>query len=192
MLLGELDGYLTAIALCPVPIAPGEWLPPIWGGHYGEVAPFEEPLDAPLFAEMVQARHGEILRELGRGKPQPIFDVDEHSRELLWDVWADGFAQAMALRPDDWSAFEGTDAAAAMAELRTLIAVATEESPLTSVEINVLHDTAPAAIPRYLLQLHAVVRNDAPPVAQASAKIGRNAPCPCGSGKKHKRCCGSD
>jgi Flp pilus assembly protein TadD len=26
--------------------------------------------------------------------------------------------------------------------------------------------------------------------APASAKIGRNAPCPCGSGKKHKACCG--
>jgi len=24
-----------------------------------------------------------------------------------------------------------------------------------------------------------------------AAKIGRNAPCPCGSGKKFKRCCGS-
>lgn len=24
----------------------------------------------------------------------------------------------------------------------------------------------------------------------ASAKVGRNAPCPCGSGKKFKRCCG--
>ena len=24
-----------------------------------------------------------------------------------------------------------------------------------------------------------------------AAKIGRNAPCPCGSGKKYKRCCGS-
>lgn len=23
----------------------------------------------------------------------------------------------------------------------------------------------------------------------ARTKIGRNAPCPCGSGKKHKRCC---
>ena len=23
------------------------------------------------------------------------------------------------------------------------------------------------------------------------AKVGRNAPCPCGSGKKYKRCCGS-
>jgi hypothetical protein len=25
--------------------------------------------------------------------------------------------------------------------------------------------------------------------ASAMAKIGRNDPCPCGSGKKHKRCC---
>ena len=24
------------------------------------------------------------------------------------------------------------------------------------------------------------------------ANAGRNAPCPCGSGKKHKRCCGDD
>jgi hypothetical protein len=24
----------------------------------------------------------------------------------------------------------------------------------------------------------------------SSSKVGRNAPCPCGSGKKHKRCCG--
>ncbi|MBN2728108.1 MAG: SEC-C domain-containing protein [Bacteroidales bacterium] len=23
-----------------------------------------------------------------------------------------------------------------------------------------------------------------------SADVGRNAPCPCGSGKKYKRCCG--
>ena len=28
------------------------------------------------------------------------------------------------------------------------------------------------------------------PVKRAAAKIGRNAPCPCGSGKKHKKCCG--
>ncbi len=24
---------------------------------------------------------------------------------------------------------------------------------------------------------------------RAAAKIGRNDPCPCGSGKKHKKCC---
>ena len=28
--------------------------------------------------------------------------------------------------------------------------------------------------------------------ARAGAKIGRNDPCPCGSGKKYKNCCGRD
>ena len=28
--------------------------------------------------------------------------------------------------------------------------------------------------------------------AAASAKIGRNDPCPCGSGKKYKNCCGAN
>ena len=30
------------------------------------------------------------------------------------------------------------------------------------------------------------------PVKRESAKIGRNDPCPCGSGKKYKQCCGSN
>ncbi|MFC1868389.1 YchJ family protein [Thermodesulfobacteriota bacterium] len=29
------------------------------------------------------------------------------------------------------------------------------------------------------------------PAVRQSPKIGRNAPCPCGSGKKYKKCCGS-
>ena len=28
------------------------------------------------------------------------------------------------------------------------------------------------------------------PITRDSAKVGRNDPCPCGSGKKHKKCCG--
>jgi uncharacterized protein YecA (UPF0149 family) len=28
------------------------------------------------------------------------------------------------------------------------------------------------------------------PFARPEPKIGRNDPCPCGSGKKHKKCCG--
>jgi len=28
------------------------------------------------------------------------------------------------------------------------------------------------------------------PVKRAQEKVGRNAPCPCGSGKKYKKCCG--
>ena len=28
------------------------------------------------------------------------------------------------------------------------------------------------------------------PVQRTSKKVGRNDPCPCGSGKKYKHCCG--
>jgi uncharacterized protein YecA (UPF0149 family) len=30
------------------------------------------------------------------------------------------------------------------------------------------------------------------PFRRSDAKVGRNDPCPCGSGKKFKKCCGSD
>jgi SEC-C motif-containing protein len=34
------------------------------------------------------------------------------------------------------------------------------------------------------------VRTGPAPIRAAQAKVGRNDPCPCGSGKKHKQCCG--
>lgn len=33
-------------------------------------------------------------------------------------------------------------------------------------------------------------RKTLPPIVRDSPKVGRNEPCPCGSGKKYKRCCG--
>ncbi|MBM3942491.1 MAG: preprotein translocase subunit SecA [SAR202 cluster bacterium] len=38
--------------------------------------------------------------------------------------------------------------------------------------------------------MQAVMGKGRPAVAVGAAKVGRNAPCPCGSGKKYKRCCG--
>lgn len=35
-----------------------------------------------------------------------------------------------------------------------------------------------------------LVKTDDALMGRTSGKIGRNAPCPCGSDKKHKRCCG--
>ncbi|HIE11729.1 MAG TPA: hypothetical protein EYP62_08950, partial [Kiritimatiellae bacterium] len=29
------------------------------------------------------------------------------------------------------------------------------------------------------------------PVRRTQPKVGRNDPCPCGSGKKYKKCCGA-
>ena len=33
--------------------------------------------------------------------------------------------------------------------------------------------------------------DDNKPAKRSEPKVGRNAPCPCGSGKKYKKCCGA-
>jgi preprotein translocase subunit SecA len=35
------------------------------------------------------------------------------------------------------------------------------------------------------------LRPKADPVRREGKKVGRNDPCPCGSGKKYKKCCGA-
>lgn len=38
---------------------------------------------------------------------------------------------------------------------------------------------------------HSAEYPKAAPVQRTQPKVGRNDPCPCGSGKKHKKCCGA-
>ena len=196
MLLTELDGFLTGVLLCPEPIPQAEWLQGVWGIDDGSGPPFEDPLDVQWFVDAVLARCNEIVRDLGRGKPQPIFDIDARNGDVLWALWIDGFAEAMALRPEVWQAYGETVVAAdAMAQLSLLIAVAHDESDLDSLEINAFEERAQALLLDTIVRLHAALREDSgavttPAAATMPAKIGRNDPCRCGSGKKSKRCCG--
>ncbi|SEN46020.1 uncharacterized protein SAMN05192583_2850 [Sphingomonas gellani] len=198
MLLTELDGFLHGIVVCPEAIAPAEWFGNIWGIDDGDVPVFDDPADVRWFTDAVMARHDEIVRDLGRGKPRPVIDIDERNGEPLWEMWIDGFAEAMALRPDGWTAIDQGDdpeAAAAVSRLRTLIAVARNESDLDSMQINALQDCAATDMMEDVVRLYGA-RSAATStvqilsVATNPAKAGRNDPCPCGSGKKFKRCCG--
>ncbi|WP_211102607.1 SEC-C metal-binding domain-containing protein [Nitrospirillum bahiense] len=58
-------------------------------------------------------------------------------------------------------------------------------------------DEVAGRIPRAILVLHKIakIRSAHPPAKPApvrQTKVGRNNPCPCGSGKKYKRCCGAN
>jgi uncharacterized protein len=195
MLLTELDGFLTGLLLSPQAIPTDEWMAIIWGPETEGVPPFEDPLDVQWFAAAVAARQAEIARDLARGKFQPILDIDERDREVLWEDWIAGLAEAVALRPEAWSALaDDDDVAETWSRLETLIEVAREESELDSVAVNALQDHAVRDLTDAVLRLYAA--SDRPALATArapsaapAAKVGRNDPCPCGSGKKHKRCC---
>ncbi|MBB6504592.1 uncharacterized protein F4693_001565 [Sphingomonas endophytica] len=162
----------------------------IWGVEADGVPPFEDPLDVHWFVKAVTARRDEIARDLSRGKLQPILDVDERDGEVLWEYWVDGFSDAIALRPEAWDAAAAdTEWAGPWHRLLALIAIARGESDLDSVEVNAFQDRAVAELTDTVQHLSRARVGEAKATAVVTAKTGRNDPCPCGSGKKHKHCC---
>lgn len=194
MLLTELDGFLTGLSVCPEPIPAIEWMTVVWGAETDGVPPFEDPLDVQWFAKAVAARHDEIARDLARGKIQPILDVDDRDGEVLWEYWIDGFAEAIELRPEAWNALsDDPEWIAPWSRLSTLIAVARDASDLDSVEVNALQDRAVAELTETVQRLYVARAGGDGTASMAiptpASKVGRNDPCPCGSGRKHKHCC---
>ena len=86
--------------------------------------------------------------------------------------------------------------AASMAsfEAHGLASAVQSKAALAHIATTLLLDDAAAAIPQTVIVLHKLAqicqdKNRRP--TPRRDRIGRNAPCPCGSGQKYKRCCGA-
>jgi uncharacterized protein len=200
MLLTELDGFLAGILVCPDLIMPGEWLPMVWGAVNKDAAPlFENNKQVEQLVGLIMERYNAVAVDLQRGPGHyaPLFDVDPRHDEILWEIWIDGFDTALQLRPGAWARLRGGDEGvrSALADLVTLVQIGRGESTLSKEQVDDLTAKAPDLIPHYIETLNAwrisqqvagQVRAEGPNFG----KVGRNEPCPCGSGKKYKRCCG--
>lgn len=200
MLVSELDGYLAGLLVCPDLVVPSQWLPRVWSRD-------EDEGGQPVFEDMghVQATIGAVMEHynaiakgLAAARPTytPVLDEDPRSDEILWELWADGFGRAVDLMPASWAAIDASgdeEARVALAGLLHLVAIARDEGTLPNEAIHAFDATAPDLIPRWILALNTWrVANAAgvPAPAPSFGKVGRNDPCPCGSGKKYKKCCG--
>lgn len=112
-----------------------------------------------------------------------------------------GFSRAMALCPDSWDAIVESDdehAAGSMMALISLSIIASNDDAmhefrdeLGADDVEALSNGAPDFIPEAmtLLQQWRLRTRGATAVPLAARKVGRNDPCPCGSGREYKRCC---
>ena len=112
----------------------------------------------------------------------------------------------MALRPDAWTAIVESDDEEAAASISLLLALHQINIGTTELKddaIDELDAQAPDMIPMIVENLNgwtkARRRPSAPPSPanrntspDSRRKIGRNDPCPCGSGRKYKRCHGAN
>ena len=197
MLVSQLDGFLTGIVVSPDLIRPAQWIPLIWGGDDGEGKPdFESEEDLQRFLSLVMTHYNVIIDSLATpGGYAPVLETDLRKGDTLWEMWIDGFAQAMALSPGGWVRIKTDDDAgchAALAGIRTLDEFASGERKLSEGEEDRWDGEAPDLIPIWVEMLHQWrIENDPHrPAIAKRLKVGRNDPCPCGSGKKYKKCCG--
>ncbi|MGZ8286478.1 MAG: UPF0149 family protein [Allosphingosinicella sp.] len=204
--ISYIDGALAGLLLAPEPIPAEQWLPRLGAGPE---AGFADPADGERFADLLQDRQAEIAVELLQGGAvfDPVYEMNDDG-EPAWQIWLLGFGEALALHREHFEAMIasededfGTAAMGLISLLATLPAfrgALSEEEDQDLSELGDLTADAPDLIPYFVEVLYrrqrglerVVLTDDFPPPPAVSSKVGRNDPCPCGSGKKYKKCCG--
>ncbi|HCB1497844.1 uncharacterized protein DET57_108185 [Klebsiella oxytoca] len=190
--VAELDGLLTAILSGPTEIEPAQWLLAIWGGA-DKVPRWASDRERDRFVNLTLQHMSDTAERLSDYPEQfePMFGCrEEEGQELtIVEEWCFGYMRGVGL--SDWSALP----AELEAELDAIALHGTEErfealDELSAEEfIASVERIRPAALALYNYWTEHAQPADVQQPIRNETKIGRNDPCPCGSGKKYKQCC---
>jgi uncharacterized protein len=204
--LEALDGFLTAIALSPEDVPADEWERPVWGSP-----PRWADEDEARDVRALLATHATMATHRVRYGDDDLPDthapllwlpenLDEHDDDEL-DVgrdWAFGFFRGVELREAAWEAWlDGNDWIEEIFDLLDRLAsgeVMAEDptQPGTPIEykqrLEIIGSLPGMLNDLHQHRIHALTPRE--PLRRAETPE-RNAPCPCGSGTKYKKCCGS-
>ena len=207
MMLEMLDGYLTAIASGPVEVAGNEWMPGVWGPTAEDVPDFESEDQAARIVETIVRQYNGIVWSLHHDPDtfDPSFETtvyaDDPHPYLDGEMWAYGYMKGVALRQTAWQPL--FDDPGMQEVLRPIWLLGADDpqgeldeatrTPAQREALTLQIPAAVAAIYRYWLPTRQAVmeREVATTLERTHPKVGRNDPCPCGGGKKFKKCCGA-
>lgn len=200
MAVEELDGFFAALACCPEPIASDEFLPVVLG-HPAQAA--RERLgerDFATLSRLLERHRAAMAAQLyEREGIAPVLGHDERGRPG-GNAWAIGFVRAMALRPDAWDALDEDDESAQALDplMRLVEEVEPPEGEAAQPIADEQREDAIAAMLDGVTQVYDILASareralaPAAPARREGPRVGRNDPCPCGSGRKFKHCHGA-
>jgi len=201
--ISSLHGFLTALTVGPSLIPPSEWWPFIWGK---EEPIFNSEADGERILGLVMRLYGSIGKTLEKNPdgflPVLLGDDLENDDYLTSEDWCRGFVQGMAMRPADWDRLvEDPRAPSMLAPILAFTSADAMADVLEHGKGKVKRETLIAFLPFSVAEIYDYWREERRKNARdltfgslpirAAPKVGRNDPCPCGSGKKYKKCCGA-
>lgn len=172
------QGFVTAIAALPSPPPPSTWMARVLGRKEA-ASPQAVQTAVALLMRLLGEEAAALEAAAGHRPPRDLKGPDLES-------WAAGFVEAVEL--------DGSAGAPLLGEVPTRIALAaraaaSEEGARDALASAVDGLYASWAEARAEEAARLDEREGSTPAQ--STRIDRNGPCPCGSGKKAKRCCGT-
>jgi uncharacterized protein len=204
MNLEELDGFFAALISGPDNIPPSEYLPEVWGDGMVNEGTFRAQPILQDFLSLV-TRHWNATSHILRSGSvyTPLLLEDEHGVSRA-NAWANGFLRGMEFRREDWARL--LDDEENGGSLVPIFALAHEHDPdpqLRSYDKPIsaeLREKLIIGLAAGVMRIYryfesrrlmtTVPTNAETTFRRLMPKVGRNDPCPCGSGKKYKQCCG--
>ena len=208
----QLAGFLFSLGNGPELIPPSEWTPLVFNDQ--EVL-YETKAEAEQVLQAMMALYNDCIRERTGGRvslppgceirPWPM---DNLSADAPLSQWAQGFGMGYDYLAEVWNEYTPDEFDEDFGALLMTLSFFTslklaeayhqetkgkgslEQFAQTVIEIfpDAMREYAHLGRAIYQARLEAGDLDLAP---SNHTKIGRNDPCPCGSGKKFKKCCGA-
>jgi uncharacterized protein len=196
MNLEEMDGFFSALIAGPENVPMSEYLPEVFGGE----PEFKDIDEANEILQLFTRQWNLIAAELWNGEVHLPILLEDSDGVTHGNDWANGFMSGVDMRRENWSElFDDDDRVAWVLPIMILYHEHDDDPEMRSPPITPDdREEVIALMLAGLVRVYRFFRSSGPGevsshrVHQHSprSKAGRNELCPCGSGKKHKRCCG--
>lgn len=202
MNIEELDGFFAALIAGPETVMPSEYYPHIFGGSIEETCEFENLDEANAILSLMMRHWNTIAGTLYADEPYLPVLLEDGKGVAHANDWARGFMRGVELRREHWADLINDEEHGG--SILPMMMLYHEHDPDPEMRPNPITPEQREDIIRHmavgLVQIYRyyrgqrgvspVGRSSSRPVRREAVKVGRNDPCPCGSGRKYKHCHG--
>ena len=187
----EVQGFMMALLSGPDALNPTNWLPEI----LGEESLFDAK-ERTEIERLVMAMAADMRMKLNEKILPDLWFYEDEAGNPDFYTWCNAYLYALDIVPTDW--FEAVDQEEFEDLFYPIMALGgiydDEENGEVILHLNEKELTQlESDLPHVLLDIYwywQAIINKPQTVRREGEKVGRNDPCPCGSGKKYKVCCG--
>jgi len=196
----ELDGFFAALIAGPEIVMPSEYSPEVFGGEVSKVCEFSSAEETNEIFGLLMRHWNTIAGALFNHEVYVPLVLEDENGVAHGNDWAHGFMRGMRMRHDGWAVLVNDDEnGGCLIPMMMLCHEHDEDSRMRPKPIApkkrediILHmGVGLVGAYRYFRRREAHGRSAVTPESgRTTSKVGRNDSCPCGSGKKYKKCCG--